>query len=960
MTENNIIYIGPPGTGKTYTALQEAEKCKEYRLIPFHPGYTYQDFIKGINVQTENDKMIYMSSDKIFLEYCKKADGDRESEYALILDDIQRADLSGVLGELMYAIEYRDQKITLSEGNVSVCVPSNLKIFATMSAAGSKGTIDYAMLRRFKVNYMYSSEEMLKTALKEKCVTDEQAIIEIYNEINDFIAKHKVVDDDKIKEYLLGYTYFLPEASKGAVTNVKRKIIYHIIPILEQYKKDGIIDFTNDEKYSIQKKYTVTYVTDYNEVDRDMSIEWCSQDGGKLGQAIKNGAEFEIRGSDGTLKFDEDGNIQKGICRNVYEFTVFFLNQYQQYIATELNENYYFDSFVFKNKFSYPELINTIVFFLLDLKLIDNTAFYNEIMRKIWYKGNGYTESLGKIQESKSDPEKYKCNILSTLYHDKNTAYIPRKPLRNTDFYSFFIINKKSKEYVVSVGANSTGKKQTGSKINIDLDLSDLSNTIKIESASNRYSDIIVIIHQFYKTFCDSVIEYKNNSNMLMTDNNDIIPYYDKIIQAFKNFFNLKNDYSDHKSKLPSDERSKSDNILKTIYFIEKIREFCAALHEVRQNHPTKGIYKVMDTANYFEVMNTLNIHQMILQGPPGTSKTYGAKEFIAKRIKEREEEGKEEKDKKPIEEYKNELANYQLKDNNSGRKVLWDIVQFHPSYSYEDFVRGIEVSTSEKHEVCYKTVNKILGRIADAAAAAKAANSSEPPEYYLIIDEINRANMATVFGELIYALEYRGQEVSTPYSVSNRNNIVIPDNLYIIGTMNTADKSIGGMDYAIRRRFLFFPVLPERNVVIENTAKLLGWDPEKAAPEEKEEYKKKAEKQLTVMLFDAVAGIFDKYLESDYHKDDVQIGHTYFLINEKKDNIQTLMYNRLKYQILPILREYYKDGILKADTGKYDKEKGFTSENIYYFAVHYDEFTDSKFNECYEAFEKLSAENDQ
>ena len=83
-----------------------------------------------------------------------------------------------------------------------------------------------------------------------------------------------------------------------------------------------------------------------------------------------------------------------------------------------------------------------------------------------------------------------------------------------------------------------------------------------------------------------------------------------------------------------------------------------------------------------------------------------------------------------------------------------------------------------------------------------------------MIIDEINRANLATVFGELIYGLEYRTEPVATPYSVNNNNRISMPDNLYIIGTMNTADKSIGGIDYAIRRRFLFFEQLPDVKVI--------------------------------------------------------------------------------------------------------------------------------------------------
>ena len=102
----------------------------------------------------------------------------------------------------------------------------------------------------------------------------------------------------------------------------------------------------------------------------------------------------------------------------------------------------------------------------------------------------------------------------------------------------------------------------------------------------------------------------------------------------------------------------------------------------------------------------------------------------------------------------------------------------------------------------------------------AELAKKHKKTKFFLIIDEINRANLATVFGELIYGLEYRTEPVATPYSVNNNNRISMPDNLYIIGTMNTADKSIGGIDYAIRRRFLFFEQLPDVKVIKHTSLK--------------------------------------------------------------------------------------------------------------------------------------------
>ena len=181
--------------------------------------------------------------------------------------------------------------------------------------------------------------------------------------------------------------------------------------------------------------------------------------------------------------------------------------------------------------------------------------------------------------------------------------------------------------------------------------------------------------------------------------------------------------------------------------------------------------------------------------------------------------------------------------------------------------------------------------------------------KFFLVIDEINRANLATVFGELIYGLEYRGRGVATPYTVDKSNKVNLPENLYIIGTMNTADKSIGGIDYAIRRRFLFFSLLPERNVILEYRKGLCN-----TAEEEKNQMEIN---EMAARLFDRVAELFNtENLNSEYYKDDVQIGHTYFLVSSQEQ-----LYLRFRYQIIPILREYFKDGMFQFEIPDVDSD---------------------------------------
>lgn len=124
-------------------------------------------------------------------------------------------------------------------------------------------------------------------------------------------------------------------------------------------------------------------------------------------------------------------------------------------------------------------------------------------------------------------------------------------------------------------------------------------------------------------------------------------------------------------------------------------------------------------------------------------------------------------------------------------------LVQFHPTYSYEDFVEGFRpVATTDGSGAALTVKPGPLKRIADEASKAPGK------PFVLVIDEINRANIAKVFGELYYLLEYRNFEIELLYSESERFSL--PENLFIIGTMNTADRSIALLDAAMRRRFVF------------------------------------------------------------------------------------------------------------------------------------------------------------
>src|SRR5262249_49999229 len=133
---------------------------------------------------------------------------------------------------------------------------------------------------------------------------------------------------------------------------------------------------------------------------------------------------------------------------------------------------------------------------------------------------------------------------------------------------------------------------------------------------------------------------------------------------------------------------------------------------------------------------------------------------------------------------------------------------QFHPAYSYEEFVEGIKVKSVEvdgRHDITYPVEDGLL-----CAFAAEAARCPSDP-FVLIVDEINRGNLPRIFGELLYLLEYRDQTVDLPYS---RRGFRLPANLYLLGTMNAADRSVALVDQALRRRFSFLEMSPDAGVL--------------------------------------------------------------------------------------------------------------------------------------------------
>lgn len=258
----------------------------------------------------------------------------------------------------------------------------------------------------------------------------------------------------------------------------------------------------------------------------------------------------------------------------------------------------------------------------------------------------------------------------------------------------------------------------------------------------------------------------------------------------------------------------------------------------------------------------TEHIHSLnqIIYGAPGTGKTYSSIEYAVAIIEKRavntaqltQEERRDLMDK-----YENFVKNGQI-----------TFTTFHQSYGYEEFIQGIRPDSSSG-TVNFKKADGLFKKIADKALPDIENN------YVIIIDEINRGNISKIFGELITLIEEDkrcGEINQLSATLPLGDTFTIPNNLYIIGTMNSADKSISLIDTALRRRFTFIEMAPNEdiidNTILQNTLRELN-----------------------------------AYLRKELRSTDLLLGHSFF-IGKNAENLGDIMNNN----IIPLLYEYFYD----------------------------------------------------
>jgi len=335
------------------------------------------------------------------------------------------------------------------------------------------------------------------------------------------------------------------------------------------------------------------------------------------------------------------------------------------------------------------------------------------------------------------------------------------------------------------------------------------------------------------------------------------------------------NSYIDKSFRVRS-ENDINDDVIKSINNV--IDEFHRQFSDNSNTNSTSNPSNNPNTNNNFP-------KNIILYGPPGTGKTYDTINYAMAIIEKSDLVSTRSEN---YEERKERLKKYK----EEGQIVF---VTFHQSYCYEDFIEGIKADTDEKGNIIYSIKPGVFKQLVDKAKENSNKN------YVIIIDEINRGNISNIFGELITLIEEDKRlgetneiKVKLPYS---KEDFGVPSNLYIIGTMNTADRSIALLDTALRRRFEFIEMMPNPEEILHiKVVKDNGEDAKIRLGE------------LLKSINERIEGLLDR---------DHTIGHAYFMAEEKEKNNEKIItikaLNRLfKNKIIPLLQEYFYEDYSK------------------------------------------------
>lgn len=449
-----------------------------------------------------------------------------------------------------------------------------------------------------------------------------------------------------------------------------------------------------------------------------------------------------------------------------------------------------------------------------------------ELENKVWEKAvefGIFTQAMRDQEGKRGTPNAMKrSNISSSSYADGKAyfGYVRPEEAHSGAYYdlSFVIFPQEDNgKCVVSIGVGSAGYQR-------DYDIASTPGARRLFTKLTKNDGNSFIKNDF--TDIESSVKdlvYKISSEEELNPLKTVIDYYSKVLLA---------------SRIV-DPDTEFDVIVAWLAQYAKLRNWGTKAQIKKQEAAIRPYQNTKPADIQKDIKKLLKNHRfVVLQGAPGTGKTYNAIEI-------------------------------------SKQYTKTVFTQFHAETSYSDFVEGISPDLQGASLKYIQTKGKLV-------EAIEEANSADG-RVLLIIDEINRANLANVLGPVFYLFENQPGTRDVKIKIAGNEICKLPDNLDVIATMNTADRSLAVVDFALRRRFTWYTIKPQ-------------------------EIKPKDNQTFHNDLFNRFCEIFDRYATDE--ELNLQPGPSYFLT--PKDNAEEIMRDRVVYELMPLIKEYLAEGLMR------------------------------------------------
>lgn len=493
-------------------------------------------------------------------------------------------------------------------------------------------------------------------------------------------------------------------------------------------------------------------------------------------------------------------------------------------------------------------------------------ALYDEIRTEL-QKDNSLSDMLASHMSDVCYPDKNLCTLTVDLGF-YISRYLSEKEEDNTALDTQKVKdNSTSSFWKISHGTDSTGISETNKRIFEERKIAVVHGSTKAKGISKTtqgeefinsikkgdyfylcYGSKIVLLGQFVSDRAEENAELRDG---WMERPYRIIaePVITEPYSGEQKWWTPNN----NSTCIKIDDLNLFESLILKPYFNMNVEEFYGTNDGEKTEKYTKADFlnEAYMSENKYDMLVAVlkNKKNIILQGAPGVGKTFAARRLA-----------------------------YSIMGEKDNDRI--EFVQFHQNYSYEDFMMGYKPEGSNfvlKHGIFYRFCKK--------------AENKPDKDFFFIIDEINRGNMSKIFGELLMLIEkdYRGTQSTLAY---NGEPFSVPENLYIIGMMNTADRSLAMIDYALRRRFSFFEIEP-------------GFDSEGF-----KKYEKSLNNETFSLLISKIRELNNKIENDKSLGKGFMIGHSYFCGQTEKSCTEEWLRSVVDFDIIPMLNEYWFDDL--------------------------------------------------